>query len=112
MPVAKLSISLSLELDKALDTIARLGGRPKSTVIEMLLRENKTVSGVVNVLRGEEPADFGIRPSREFWAGVERGRAARVAAPRGGETPNPAPHAEARREGTRGPRTKRGIAGR
>jgi hypothetical protein len=112
VPVAKLSISLSLELDKAIDTIARFDGRPKSTVIEMLLRENKSVSGVIHVQRGGEPEDFGIRPSREFWARVEKGRAAKAAAQKEIVPPTPDPREAARREQSRASHTKRVIAGR
>jgi len=57
MPAAKLSISLSPELDQALDVLAARAGRPKSAVIEMALRENPLVMKYVEAARLEEHAE-------------------------------------------------------
>lgn len=57
MPAAKISISLSAELNAVLDLLALKTGRAKSSVIEMALRENPLVAKYVEIVRLEELAD-------------------------------------------------------
>lgn len=53
MPVARWSVSISFELDQAMDALVALYGQPKSTLIEMLLRENPVVKKTVDSIREE-----------------------------------------------------------
>lgn len=57
MPASKISISLSAELDSALDVLAARTGRAKSALIETALRENALVAKYVAVVRAEAHAE-------------------------------------------------------
>ena len=64
MPAAKMSISLSPELDQALEVLAARTGRPKSAVIEMALRENALVTKYIEAVRLEQHAEPAAVPVR------------------------------------------------
>jgi len=69
MTASKFSISLSNELDQALEVLAVRSGRPKSAVIEMALRENPLVAHYIEVVRAEfrtEPIAVPGRVGREM----------------------------------------------
>jgi predicted DNA-binding protein len=53
MPVARCSISISFELDQALDALVARSGQPKSKIIEILMRENRLVQNEIESLRLE-----------------------------------------------------------
>ena len=53
MPVARTSISISLELDQALLLLMARTGQPKSNVIEMILREHPMVQHEIETIRLE-----------------------------------------------------------
>ncbi len=66
MPAAKLSISLSPEVDQALDVLAARSGRAKSALIEVALRENPLVAKYIEVVRAELYAEPAAVPQREI----------------------------------------------
>jgi predicted DNA-binding protein len=53
MAVARCSISISFELDQALDALVARSGQPKSKLIEILMRENRLVQNEIESLRLE-----------------------------------------------------------
>ena len=53
MPVARWSVSISFELDQAMDSLVAAYGQPKSALIEMLLRENPVVKKTIDSIRQE-----------------------------------------------------------
>jgi predicted transcriptional regulator len=79
MTVSKLSISLSPELDAALDVLCARTGRAKSALIETALRENPLVAKYVAVVRAEEHAEPSTVPRRRVTA--RHPRATRRASP-------------------------------
>ena len=81
MTSAKMSISLSHELDQALDVLAARTGRPKSAVIETALRENPLVAKYIEVVRAEAHAEPMAVPRRGVGLKPKRPRAAQRASP-------------------------------
>jgi predicted transcriptional regulator len=112
VPVRKLSISLSWEVDQALDLVAASTGRSKSAVIEMLLRENALLQKELEIVRLEEPENLGVVPSREFREWLNARRAAEAAGSSGGAGPTPALRKARRPARSRTSRTSRAIVGR
>jgi len=53
MTLTRTSLSLSIELDQALDVLVARSGQPKSRLVEVLLRENAMVAQAVESVRLE-----------------------------------------------------------
>jgi len=79
MPVARRSISLSFELDQALDVLVARSGQPKSKLIELLLRENLLVQRTVESIRLEFATSPVAVPGKRGERVTGRGRAAQRA---------------------------------
>ncbi len=75
MTSSKFSISVTPELARALDQLAKERKDDRSRLIEMLLRENPLVNSRVRVLRG--PANPGTKNGRDIEKLLALGRIAR-----------------------------------